>query len=196
MRSSNLLVVARCYNITSLWYKITSRDCLREVPPYARYESTSDGYRVASAPPSRFYNFVCETKVVLSQTFKDENNMKKQFVLALALSAFVLTGCEEDPIIPTWKNDGGAQPINITSFYPESGEGGIVMYIFGENFGTSESNVTFNGIHSDVLQVQPGKITVRVPLNLGQGDYEINLSARGQKVTSTTRFKVTGEKVN
>ena len=125
--------------------------------------------------------------------------MKKQLVLVLAIATLSLTSCDEDStIIPAWKNDGGAKPITITSFYPESGEIGIVVYIFGENFGTSvsDSNVTFNGINSDVLQVQPGKITVRVPLNLVQGDYEINLSVRGQKVTSTTSYKVTGEKVN
>ena len=126
--------------------------------------------------------------------------MKKQLVLVLAIVTLSLTSCDEDPTItPAWKNDGGAKPINITSFYPESGEGGIALSIFGENFGASLSdcNVTFNGIYSDVLQVQPGKITVRVPLNLVQGDYEINLSARGQTVSSILTFKVTGsEKVN
>jgi uncharacterized protein (TIGR03437 family) len=124
--------------------------------------------------------------------------MKKQLVLVLAITTLSITSCDEGAITPTWKNDGGAKPINITSFYPESGAVGIVVSIFGENFGTSvsDSNVTFNGIYSDVLQVQPGKITARVPLNLLQGDYEINLSVRGQKVTSATSFKVTGEKVN
>ena len=125
--------------------------------------------------------------------------MKKQLVLVLAIATFSLTSCDEDAITPTWKNDGGAKPVTITSFYPESGESGIVVTIFGENLGTSvsDSNVTFNGIYSDVLQVQPGKITVRVPQNLVQGDYEINLSARGQRVTSMMTFKVTGgEKVN
>ncbi len=126
--------------------------------------------------------------------------MKKQLVLVLAITTLSLTSCNEDPTItPPWNNDGGAKPITITSFYPMSGEVGIVVFIFGENFGTSasESNVTFNGIHSDVLQVQPEKITVRIPQNLGQGDYEISLSARGQMVSSAMTFKVTGsEKVN
>ncbi len=125
--------------------------------------------------------------------------MKKQLVLVLAIATLSLTSCDEDAITPTWKNDGGAKPVTITSFYPESGESGIVVTIFGENFGASvsDSNVTFNGINSNVLQVQPGKITVRVPLNLVQGDYQINLSARGQSVTSMMTFKVTGsEKVN
>jgi len=125
--------------------------------------------------------------------------MKKQLVLVLAIAALSLTSCDEDPnIIPAWKNDGGAMPITITSFYPESGEVGIVVSIFGENFGTSvDSKVTFNGIYSEVLQVRPGIVTVRVPLNLAHGDYKINLSARGQRVTSTTSFKVTGsEKVD
>ena len=125
--------------------------------------------------------------------------MKKQLILALAITTLSLTSCDEDAITPTWKNDGGAKPVTITSFYPESGESGIVVTIFGENFGASvsDSNVTFNGINSNVMQVEPGKITVRVPLNLVQGDYGINLSARGQRVTSMMTFKVTGsEKVN
>jgi IPT/TIG domain len=126
--------------------------------------------------------------------------MKKQLVLVLAIATLSLTSCDEDPTIsPPWKNDGGAKPIAITSFYPESGEGGIVVSIFGENFGTSvsDSYVTFNGKDSEVLQVRPGIVTVRVPLNLAQGDYEINLSARGQRVTSLMTFKVTGsEKMN
>jgi len=125
--------------------------------------------------------------------------MKKQLVLVLAIATLSLNSCDEDAITPTWKNDGGAKPVTINSFYPEAGESGIVVTIFGENFGesVSDSNVSFNGINSNVLQVQPGKITVRVPLNLVQGDYEINLSARGQRVTSMMTFKVTGgEKVN
>jgi IPT/TIG domain len=124
--------------------------------------------------------------------------MKKQLFLVLAITTLSLTSCDESAITPIWKNDGGAKAISITSLYPESGEVGIVVYIFGENFGASvlDSNVTFNGIYSEVLQVQPGKITVRVPLNLVKGDYEINLSVRGQNVTSTTSYKVTGEKVN
>jgi uncharacterized protein (TIGR03437 family) len=124
--------------------------------------------------------------------------MKKQLVLVLALTTLSLTSCDESVITPTWKDDGSATPVSITSFYPEAGEVGTVVSIFGENFGTSvsECNVNFNGTSTDVLQVQPGKITVRVPLSLVQGDCEINLSARGQKVTSITSFKVTGEKVN
>ena len=78
----------------------------------------------------------------------------------------------------------------INSFYLDSGEAGTVVTIFGENFGgsVSDSKVTFNGINSNVLQVQRGKITVRVPLNLAQGDYHITLSALSQRVTSAQDF--------
>jgi len=125
--------------------------------------------------------------------------MKKQLVLVLAIATLSLNSCDEDAITPTWKKDGGAKPVAITSFYPESGASGTVVTIFGENFdaSVSDSNVTFNGIKSNVMQVQAGRITVRVPLNLVQGDYQINFSARGQSVTSMMTFKVTGsEKVN
>jgi hypothetical protein len=126
--------------------------------------------------------------------------MKKQIVSILTIAILLLTGCDEDtPIAPTWKNDGGAKPVSITSFYPESGDGGTVVSVFGENFGTSilDSYVNFDGVGSEVLQVRPHMVTVRVPLNLVQGDYEVNLSVRGQRVTSVMTFEVTGsEKVN
>ena len=60
--------------------------------------------------------------------------MKKQLVLVLAIATLSLTSCDEDAIIPAWKNDGGAKPITITSFYPESGEGGIVVIHFWRKF--------------------------------------------------------------
>ena len=126
--------------------------------------------------------------------------MKKQTVVIFTIAILSLTGCDEDtPIAPTWKNDRGAKPVSVTSFYPQSGEGGIIVSVFGENFGTSKSGsyVNFDGIGSEVLQVRPHMVTVRVPLNLVQGDYEISLSVRGQRVTSMMTFKVTGsEKVN
>ena len=120
--------------------------------------------------------------------------MKKHLIQALAIYTFVLTGCQEDTIIPGWKNQDGAKPISLTSFYPESGESGIVVTIFGENFGASMSNanVTFDGINSEVLQVQPGKILVRVPLNLSQGDYQLAVSVEGQSVSSAKAFRVNG----
>jgi uncharacterized protein (TIGR03437 family) len=118
--------------------------------------------------------------------------MKKQLIHAFMLSAFVLTGCEEDTIIPSWKNHGGAKPISITSFYPESGESGTLVNVFAENFSASMSDtyVTFDGVNSEVLQVQPGKITIRVPLDLAQGDYQVALSALRQTVTSAKTFRV------
>ena len=123
--------------------------------------------------------------------------MKKQLILALTLSVFVLTRCEEGPTVPSWKNNGGAKPISISSFYPESGEGGIVVTIFAENFTAviSDTFVTFDGTKADVLQVQPGMITVRVPLSLVQGDYQVAVSAQNQTATSLTTFRVndTGE---
>ena len=60
--------------------------------------------------------------------------MKKQLVLVLAITTLSLTSCDEGAITPTWKNDGGAKPITITSFYPESGEGGIVVIYFWRKF--------------------------------------------------------------
>lgn len=123
--------------------------------------------------------------------------MKKQLIFVLAIATLSLTGCEEDYVNPPFINvmdSEHARVTTINSFYPESGAAGIVVTIFGENFGgsISENKVTFSGINSEVLQVQRGKITVRVPLNLAQGDYQITLSALSQTVTSAQAFKVKG----
>jgi hypothetical protein len=117
--------------------------------------------------------------------------MKKQLILVLAMSTILFTGCEEDNVNVTSPGSHAAVP-NISSFYPESGPGGSVVAIFGENFGASiaDNQVTFNGMYSEVTQVQPGTLIVRVPVNLSQGDYQINLSTQGQTVTSMTKFKV------
>jgi IPT/TIG domain len=116
--------------------------------------------------------------------------MKKQFIFVLAIATLSFTSCEEDHVKVT--NPGYSPVTKISSFYPESGEGGTVVAIFGENFGPSisDNHVTFNGMYSEVTQVQTGTIMVRVPLNIPQGDYQINVSALGQTVTSTRTFKV------
>lgn len=116
--------------------------------------------------------------------------MKKQLILVLAMSIILFTSCEEDHVNVT--SPGSHAVLNISSFYPESGPSGSVVAIFGENFGPSiaDNQVTFNGMYSEVTQVQPGALIVRVPLNLSQGDYQINLSTQGQTVTSMTKFRV------
>lgn len=127
--------------------------------------------------------------------------MKKQLILILAVTTFSLTGCEEDYVNPSFVKVLDSEQTLVTSirsFYPDSGAGGSVVTIFGENFGASISDniVTFNGINSDILQVQLGKIDVRVPLNLAQGDYRITLSTPSQSVTSSKAFKVKGVEKN
>ena len=123
--------------------------------------------------------------------------MKKQIIIVLAISALGLASCEDDPIeikVGNPTSDGAQLPIAITSFYPESGDCETIVYLFGENFGgsISENSVMFNGMYSEVLQVRPGKITVRVPMNLADGDYEISLTSLDQTVTSPKTFFVKG----
>ena len=119
-----------------------------------------------------------------------KNIMKTQLILALAFSTLSLIGCEDEQVRPT--NPKPTPQPTITSFHPESGAGGAVVAIFGKNFGPSmaDNYVTFNGSYSEVMQVQPGTIMVRVPLALAQGDYTINVSTRGHTVTSTKTLKV------
>lgn len=118
--------------------------------------------------------------------------MKKQIILVLTLSTLLFTACEKDYVAPTPIPTPGVPPPSISSFYPESGAGGTVVAIFGANFGESisENYVTFNGMDSPVMQVQQGVITARVPMHLAVGDCQVNVSVRGQTVTSPKTFKV------
>lgn len=119
--------------------------------------------------------------------------MKKLLILVFVIAALSLTGCDDDTQdYPVAQSPNPGAPPTISSFHPESGTGGIVVAIFGENLGPSiaDNYVTFNGNYSEVVQVQTGIIMVRVPENLPQGDYTINVITRGQTVTSAKAFKV------
>ena len=116
--------------------------------------------------------------------------MKQTLILVLVIATLSFASCEEDYVKPAVPAQ--VPVLRISSFYPESGLPGSTVAVFGENFGTaiSDNYVTFNGIRSEVTQVQSGAIVLRVPLNLPQGDYHINVLARNQTVTSSDSFKV------
>lgn len=118
--------------------------------------------------------------------------MKKELILVFVISTLSLIGCEEDYFAG---NGAVSDPVPVptfSSFSPESGAGGVTVAIFGENLGQSISDnyVTFNGTYAEITQVQSGIIIVRVPDNLPQGDYTINVITGGQTLASTKTFKV------
>jgi hypothetical protein len=118
--------------------------------------------------------------------------MKKHIILALALFTLSLTACEEEPVTLNAEPHAATAPA-ITSFFPESSAIGSEVVISGNNFGASiaDNYVTFSGAYAEVTEAGHGMVRVRVPLNLAQGDYTINLSANGLTSASTKIFKVT-----
>jgi IPT/TIG domain len=123
------------------------------------------------------------------------NNMKKQYVILFALPLFLAIACDDPQINPEPPGLGTSQTVSISSFYPESGMRGATVAIFGENFGTSISDnyVTLGGMYAEITAVQGGVIVVRIPMNLVDGNYLINLSTKGRTATSINTLNVTGQ---
>ena len=117
--------------------------------------------------------------------------MKKTFAL-LFTAAFLMSACEDDDptVIPTTYSSEPAMVIR--SFYPTAGAPGITVAIFGENFGATNSSnfVRFDSAEAEVLNVGHGMLQVRVPRNLPNGTYAINIIADGKVASSPTLFRV------
>ncbi|CAN5518141.1 hypothetical protein BH23BAC1_BH23BAC1_15220 [soil metagenome] len=132
--------------------------------------------------------------------------MKKQLILAFALSTLLLSACEELPLEPNFtpksEKANTFKAINITSFYPESAISGSEIAIYGENFGATitDNFVTFNypgseetetGWSSELIQVpHAGMVLIRIPQNLNPGEYTISLHSNGQTSRSKKPFKI------
>lgn len=123
--------------------------------------------------------------------------MKKQLLLVLTLSTFLMSACEDDSPRPEWVsvNPTPTLPVSIHSIYPKSAPSGSEVAIFGENFPTTPSDtyVTFDSARAEVTQVRPGFMMVMVPMNLPQGNYIINLTANGRTTSSPEAFTITNE---
>ena len=121
--------------------------------------------------------------------------MKKQITLVLTLVVSLMTACDNtDPAPAPPFTDFPSQVTAIRSIYPSVGTPGSTVAIFGENFGPtiSENYVTFDSISADITYVGYGVMNVRVPENLSDGEYSINLSAEGRQTSAPQIFKVTG----
>jgi hypothetical protein len=122
--------------------------------------------------------------------------MKKQIALVLTLVVSLLTACDNTDPGPTTPPDVTphiSQVTVIRSVYPSVGTPGSTVAIFGENFGptVSENYVTFDSVSADITYVGYGVLNVRVPENLADGDYSINLNAEGRQTSAPSMFKVT-----
>ncbi len=129
-------------------------------------------------------------------------NMQKQLALVLTLIAFLMTACEDKPVGPTGRHNPNdtippitqtIPPVRINAIYPNAGPSGSTVAIFGENFGasTSDNYVTFDSTDAEILYVREGMLSVRVPMNLAEGNYSINVSANGRVASAPRMFIVT-----
>ena len=127
--------------------------------------------------------------------------MKKQFILFLSFSVFFNNSCIEEG--PYGENDLETAPLlAISGFSPSSAECGTEILLYGENFGTSNSEnfITFDPWGSDahsgrIAEVKaslPGMLTVRIPMDLNPGDYQISLQVKGKASRTDQAFRLIG----
>jgi hypothetical protein len=120
------------------------------------------------------------------------NDMKKHLALILTFTAFLMTACEETyPEISGGPMDT-IPPIAVDSIYPTEGAPGSTVGIFGENFGalTTDNYVMFDSAYAEIIYVGHRIINARVPMNLVEGDYAINVIANGRAASAPRRFTV------
>lgn len=81
------------------------------------------------------------------------------------------------------------QPITIDKFIPEEGQGGTEMMIFGHNFSldSTEVEVFINGVKAKITGINKERILLIVPEDAGTGNVEVSI--KGNRAKSTTRFK-------
>ncbi len=97
----------------------------------------------------------------------------------------ILAACKKEKT----ESHNPGQPITIDKFIPEEGQGGTEMMIFGHNFSmdSTEVEVFINGMKAKITGINKERILLIVPENAGTGNVEVSI--KGNKATSTTRFK-------
>jgi hypothetical protein len=126
------------------------------------------------------------------------SHLKRKLTLlttfAVVLASLLMTACEEEPTY--YKYSGptlpSTTPMVIRNMYPSVGAPGSTVAIIGENFGTSASDnyVAFGSSYAEILYITYGVISVRVPEDLPEGDYMINVSSNGQSADAPRAFSV------
>ena len=126
-------------------------------------------------------------------------NFKKKLTLLITLAAFLMTACDEPEYYSSYPASAlpPTYPMVINNMYPSAGAPGSTVAILGENFGdsTSDNFVAFGSSYAEILYVTYGAINVRVPMDLPEGDYMINVSSNGQSADAPRAFTVTKDAV-
>jgi len=122
--------------------------------------------------------------------------MKNQLIISLAIAAFSLIACEDEEVPQRSFPIEHKPEMVIRSMYPSSGSPGTTVAIFGENFGPTiaDHDVTFDSVYAEITYVGYGVINVKVPANLADGNYAINIRTSQQVATAPSLFTVTDSK--
>ena len=134
-------------------------------------------------------------------------NFKKKLTLlitlAIALAAFLMSACEEDPkpcstcsvSYPAPDPKPSPDPVAqfaIRSIHPTDGTPGSTVTIILENFTDSnvDNHVSFGSSYAEIIYARYGMINVRVPMDLPYGDYKVTVRSHGQMASAPDEFKV------
>lgn len=84
----------------------------------------------------------------------------KHTLYIMAALLLLATACKKD------KQEGGRLPLQVKSFWPNSGNAGTIVHITGTGFGTTaaDNEVDFNGTAARVVDVQDTVLTVLAPV--------------------------------
>lgn len=138
-----------------------------------------------------------------NEIFHFKKKLTLLITLAIALAAFLMTACEDDPKPcntcsvsypapgPRPTPDPVAQ-IAIRSMHPTDGAPGSTVTIILENFTDSnvDNHVSFGSSYAEIIHARYGMINVRVPMDLPYGDYKVTVRSHGQMASAPGEFKV------
>ena len=142
------------------------------------------------------------SEISSSQVFNVKKKLTLLITIVIALAAFLMTACEDDPefctncYTPIPASPRNPTPptdqIEIRSIHPSAGAPGSTVTIVLENFSnpTADQYVTFGPSFAEVIYARYGMISVRVPMDLEDGDYPVNIRSNGQVAKAPNEFKV------
>ena len=142
------------------------------------------------------------SEISSSQIFNFKKKLTLLITLVIALAAFLMTACEDDPEFcsncstpipaPLRNPTSPTGQLEIRSIHPSAGAPGSTVTIVLEHFSnpTADQYVTFGPSFAEVIYARYGMITVRVPMDLEDGVYPVNIRSNGQVAKAPNEFRV------
>lgn len=168
-------------------------DCLNANPQQSTEHDLTDKNSSEKAG-SDFVEEDHDSKISLNQIFNLKKNLTFLITLAITLTAFLMSACEDEP--EYYRTSPATlpypNPMVIRNMYPSAGEPGSTVTIYGENFGSSDSNnyVAFDSANAEIIYITYEAINVRVPMDIPEGDYKITVTSNGQTADAPRKFSV------